>query len=491
MWDVRKLLLDNCIYRGQRIQCFQHQYAVIDELWSDGERITCGCVVPDTLFAFRSLTSQVNIFIQMSAEMWSFDRYGYLHFEKTIAFLEDLFRLWTEKNCNHDLTMTLFSRSFYDACSFDEFPEPLRQCVRKDRHGRFYEDFYHVVIQNERCDDWTKSPILNVLRTLFDQYEKSVVCYHEDGSVDQNVQQEMRPWKVSAARGIRPPPREKAANSSQTPCVPCAWNSSAAEGNVLEVLNMGLNLFDKYYVDRSFDRTGKLSVVLTPGAGIFKVDRSLANITRQRTIDCGSSSNMVCMAAQPEHAIPLFIFTQADGFGNDYNIPHWISYSYYTCREQLDTQILGSFAPWCDAPLNPKVATALPADDLIPPFLPNEALSLIDFVEYDEKTFRPPLTHVRAPQNKKKTGLRRRRRCQRLTPNAMETVANNCKRYLSHISTFDLLLNSTVFPDLVQFWPGTPKYSFRNCQSGIFSVPDALLVAQLTVSGGTFPLLKQ
>ena len=61
MWDVRKLLLGNCIYRGQRVQCFQHQYLVIDELWSDGERVTCGCVVTDTLFAFRSLTSQAVI----------------------------------------------------------------------------------------------------------------------------------------------------------------------------------------------------------------------------------------------------------------------------------------------------------------------------------------------------------------------------------------------------------------------------------------------
>jgi len=420
------MLLGNCIYRGQRIQCFHHQYAVIDELWSDGERVICGCVVAETLFAFRSLTSQVNIFIQMSAEMWSFDRYGYLHFEKTVAFLDDLFRLWTEKNSNHDLTLTLFSRSFYDANSFDEFPEPMRQCVRRDRRGRFYEDFYHVVIQNERCDDWTKSPILNVLRTLFDQYEKSVVCYHEDELPDQTIEQEKRPWKVSAARGIRPLPREKTANNSPNPAVPRAWNSTAMEGNVLEVLNMGLNVFEKYYVDRSFDRTGKFSVVLTPGAGVFEVDRSLANITRQRTIDCGSSSNMVCMAAQPEHAIPLFVFTQADGCSNDYSIPHWINYSFYVCSEQLDTQILGSFAPWCDVPLSPKVTTAAPVDDLIPPFLPNEASSSIDYNEYDEQTFRRPVTHVQALRNKKMSGLRRRRRCQRLTTNAVETIVNNC-----------------------------------------------------------------
>ena len=40
-------------------------------------------------------------------------------------------------------------------------------------------------------------------------------------------------------------------------------------------------------MDRNFDRTGKVAVVITPGAGVFEVDRELTNITKQRTIDCG------------------------------------------------------------------------------------------------------------------------------------------------------------------------------------------------------------
>ena len=44
---------------------------------------------------FRSSTAQINIFIQMSTEMWQFDNYGDLFFEKFLqGFIVDLFSLW-------------------------------------------------------------------------------------------------------------------------------------------------------------------------------------------------------------------------------------------------------------------------------------------------------------------------------------------------------------------------------------------------------------
>ena len=43
----------------------------------------------------RSATAQVNIFIQMSVEMWQSDNYGDLYFEKAVGgFLENLFTKW-------------------------------------------------------------------------------------------------------------------------------------------------------------------------------------------------------------------------------------------------------------------------------------------------------------------------------------------------------------------------------------------------------------
>lgn len=153
---------------------------------------------------------------------------------------------WKKLGSNHEVTIVLFSRTFYSAKCLEEFPVYMRDCLQKDYKGRFYEDFYRVAIQNERNDDW--ATILVQLRRLFSAYEKTVLKFHE------------KP-------GIKIPP---------------ATNSTAAQGNFLEVLNISLNVFEKHYLDRSFDRTGQLSVVITPGVGVFEVDRELTNITKQR-----------------------------------------------------------------------------------------------------------------------------------------------------------------------------------------------------------------
>ena len=56
-----------------------------------------------------------------------------------------------------------------------------------------------------------------------------------------------------------------------------------------------ISVFEGYYMDRNFDRTGKVAVVITPGAGVFEVDRELTNITKQRTIDCGNVKISTCL----------------------------------------------------------------------------------------------------------------------------------------------------------------------------------------------------
>ncbi|CAB0011092.1 unnamed protein product, partial [Nesidiocoris tenuis] len=121
------------------------------------------------------------------------------------GFLTDLFQKWKNQGSNHEVTIVLFSRTFYQASSLDEFPKHMRECLQRDYKGRFYEDFYRVAVQNERYEDW--SHVLNLLRKLFCNYKKSVLEYNNRPGVT----------------------------------IPKAVNSTAAQGNFLEVLNMSLN----------------------------------------------------------------------------------------------------------------------------------------------------------------------------------------------------------------------------------------------------------
>ena len=72
-------------------------------------------------------------------------------------------------------------------------------------------------------------------------------------------------------------------------------------------------VFDKHYINRNFDRTGQMSVVITPGVGVFEVDRLLMILTKQRMIDNGelkAGGNIV--QAKKFHHI-LFSFMPSSG----------------------------------------------------------------------------------------------------------------------------------------------------------------------------------
>ncbi|MEQ2294190.1 GATOR complex protein depdc5, partial [Ameca splendens] len=332
--------------------------AQASELWVKGEKVTCGYISEHTRVVFRSTSAMVYIFIQMSCEMWDFDIYGDLYFEKAVSgFLSDLFTKWKEKNCSHEVTVVLFSRTFYNAKTLEDFPENLRGSIRQNHEGRYYEDFYRVVAQNERRDEWTS--LLVTIKKLFIQYPVLVRLKEADG-------------------------------------FPVGYNSTAVQGNYLEAINLSFNVFDKHYINRNFDRTGQMSVVITPGVGVFEVDRLLMILTKQRMIDNGIGVDLVCMGEQPLHAVPLFKLhnktTPRDSrAGDDYNLPHWVNHSFYTFKSQNSCS---SFTPRIKlAGWKPHAETLKSSKDhsLCSPKDSDNSLPIqVDYDAYDAQVFRLP-----------------------------------------------------------------------------------------------------
>uniref|UniRef100_A0A8C5X9S2 GATOR1 complex protein DEPDC5 n=1 Tax=Malurus cyaneus samueli TaxID=2593467 RepID=A0A8C5X9S2_9PASS len=357
MWRLKKSLVSTCAYVTQKVE-FAGIRAQAGELWVKSEKVTCGYISEDTRVVFRSTSAMVYIFIQMSCEMWDFDIYGDLYFEKAVnGFLADLFTKWKEKNCSHEVTVVLFSRTFYEAKSIDEFPETHRASIRQDHEGRFYEDFYKVVVQNERREEWTS--LLVTIKKLFIQYPVLV--------------------RLEQAEGFPP-----------------GYNSTSAQGNYLEAINLSFNVFDKHYINRNFDRTGQMSVVITPGVGVFEVDRLLMILTKQRMIDNGIGVDLVCMGEQPLHAVPLFKLHNRGGpgdsrMGDDYNIPHWINHSFYTSKSQL---LCNSFTPRIKLagrkPLTEKAKNNRDASLGAPKDAENALPIQVDYDGYDAQVFRLP-----------------------------------------------------------------------------------------------------
>lgn len=88
--------VSTCVYLNKKIEyCGGAIRCQVYEMWSQGDRVACGVITEDTKIVFRSSTSMVYLFIQMSSEMWDFDIHGDLYFEKAVnGFLADLFAKW-------------------------------------------------------------------------------------------------------------------------------------------------------------------------------------------------------------------------------------------------------------------------------------------------------------------------------------------------------------------------------------------------------------
>uniref|UniRef100_A0A6A7FW12 DEP domain-containing protein 5-like n=4 Tax=Hirondellea gigas TaxID=1518452 RepID=A0A6A7FW12_9CRUS len=382
MWRFSQSLMSTVVYKNKTVEfCSQTVRCQVYDMWSQGSRVACGYVSEDTKVVYRSSTSRFYLFIQMSSEMWEFDHYGDLYFEKAVSgFLTELFDKWKLMNTNHEVTIVLFSRSFYPtARSMSQFPEDMKPFIQQDPLGRFFQDFYRVAVQNERHEDW--SCVLRTLRQLFYHYPSAVLgretidgdaladvrsthaarAAAATGSSEQHTQEKSPLNKDKDTQRNSVTPKSTTSSSSESKAddspikqhkntdispmkPPRAELSTADQGNFLEVLNMSLNVFEKHYQDRSLERTGQMSVVITPGVGVFHVDRTLTKITKQRIIDNGVGSDLVCLGEQPLHAVPLLKFHGRLGRkgGDDYSMPgSWINLSYYSSGKRNHRAAMG------------------------------------------------------------------------------------------------------------------------------------------------------
>ncbi|GJJ78997.1 DEP domain-containing protein 5 [Entomortierella parvispora] len=283
MWRLRTSLVGTCVYEAKKILYLGCIRVQVKEIYVGNQSVPSGYITADTRIIFRSESAKYFIFIQMSREMWEFDEDGEIFFERVIfGFLPNLFARWRGKRdgksehetpANHVVSIVLFSRIFYQEeeearFKIDGYPGG-QSGLQKDEEGRFYQDFYKVVVDWEARMDWTSAIV--PLKEEVMRYQRDIL--------------------------LRPSGKYEILSGE---------NSFAFEGNVLESINLALNSLDKHYVDRDLERTGLSIVMITPGSGMFDVDKKLLRLTTERMISGGIGLDMVCLSKIPAHIVPLF-----------------------------------------------------------------------------------------------------------------------------------------------------------------------------------------
>ena len=326
MHHFQKSLIGRWLYEGVRLDSSADGIrANATEIRHGDRQALSGIVTEETKITFRSRSTRIIWLVQISTEMWDYaspyeanigNREGgdegrtcEIYFDKFVSFMHRLFKKWEQLDVTHSLTVVFFSRTYWRNKPDSKMPRSREGmsgvAFDSENDGRVYEDHYRMVIQNETRTNW---------ESLVHKIKKAFVSYPAELG-----------WNVDPNMGRVP--------------------STAAQGNLLEAINITLNLLQFHYMDRDLHRTGNSVVVVSAGCGVFEVDKGLASITKQRMMDNGIGSDMLSLCLPPLHVAPFFLYKEIattgqtghkgfDDWKTYFEIPHWMHLSYFNYDDE-------------------------------------------------------------------------------------------------------------------------------------------------------------
>ncbi|KZT50534.1 hypothetical protein CALCODRAFT_183186 [Calocera cornea HHB12733] len=276
MWRLGMSLEETCVHDDQKVMFAACIEAQIKGIFVHGQKVPSAYVTALTKTIYRSLSARHTLLIQISKELWEFAEDGERYYEKLCnSFLPELFSRWRSVNAHHLLSVVLISRVWYDTDAELKFATgPIR---RSKTTKKSYKDLYKVIIDLEIMEEW-ETALVSLKQSLWD-FQREILLQH-----------------VSAE-----------GSDTLEACL-IGRISNAHEGNILEAINLALNPFEKYHVDRDMGRTGLSISVVTPGTGRFEVDKELLRLTNERMNFNGFTVDLVCLTHRPLHAVPLFSY---------------------------------------------------------------------------------------------------------------------------------------------------------------------------------------
>ncbi|KAF2677146.1 hypothetical protein K458DRAFT_396227 [Lentithecium fluviatile CBS 122367] len=289
MWRMSIAELSNrTVYRGQKLLFMGTIKATVKNVYINGQSTHSGYFSPTTKPVFRSESARYVLFIQMSKEMWDFDAEGAgeIMFNKVVnGFLPDLFKRWTKISARHVVTIILFTRMQYDDGSSPDYPHGTTNSDDYETQSGRFRDYYRVVVGDMASGDWIN--ILYQLKKEFRAFLRDVSLVPKSGKPSLSIE---------GSNAEKPEPELIIAGKPST----------AAQGNILEAINLAGAQFAKDYIDRDLVRTGISVIVVTAGTGVFEVDYNMLKLTTDTLVGSGIGIDLVCLSPMPLHSVPLF-----------------------------------------------------------------------------------------------------------------------------------------------------------------------------------------
>ena len=292
MWRlVVSELANQSIYKGQRLIFMGTIKAQIRTIYMNGHKVQSAFFGPSTKPIFRSESARYVLFIQMSKEMWDFDTdgTGEILFHKVInGFLPELFRRWESISARHLVSIILFTRLEYQNHMAPSFGKGTQENKDEELYSNAvetsYRDFYRVLVSDMSLGQW--SAILIQLKKEFKVFLRDVSIRTASSAEKSTLGQDSVPKGAHDIIAGRP--------------------TAAMQGNILEAINLASSQFSGDYIDRDLVRTGLSIVVISPGTGVFEVDRTMLAMTTDTLIDNSVGIDLVCLSPMPLHSVPLF-----------------------------------------------------------------------------------------------------------------------------------------------------------------------------------------
>lgn len=298
MWRlVRSELAGKPVHKGQKILFLGSIKAMVKAIYVHGRPASSAYFCATTVPVFRSESARYVLFIQMSREMWDFDSEGAgdILFGRVIeGLLPELFKKWVELEARHLVSIVLFGRLEYEHHALTALQQlnhdACNSALIDIDDKATYRDFYRVVVTDMASGQWTT--ILNELKKDFRVFLRDITLH--------------KPREHNLAEGY---PEFEADKDSHTRI--CGRPTSALRGNILEAINIASSQFASDHIDRDLVRTGISVIVITPGTGVFEVDRQLLNLTSENLTNNGIRIDLICLSKMPLHSVPLFKWLKA------------------------------------------------------------------------------------------------------------------------------------------------------------------------------------